>query len=120
MKGWLFIALLAVGSLFALTGLRVFFVEPLASPGPNLVWFILQILPLLLPLPGVLRGQIRATFILCLVSLLYFIHGVLLAYEGTLQWLGAWEIGFSLLLCGTTTLLVRKLREREATKQAEL
>ena len=37
LQGLQFLTLLAAGSLFALTGLRQFFVEPLASPVPNLI-----------------------------------------------------------------------------------
>ena len=114
MKGWLFIALLLLGSLVALTGLRQFFLEPLASTGTNIAWFIIQLLPLLVPLPGLLRVQLRSTFVLCITSLLYFIHGVLIAFDPDKQLLGGFEIVFALGLCAVTTLLVRKIREAEA------
>lgn len=115
MQGWLFITYICVGSLFALTGMRQFFIAPLPDVGPNLLWFAVQVAPLLLPLPGLLSGSIRPTFLLCLGSLLYFVHGVVVTYEGSLAWLGAFEIGFSVALCATTALLVRKMREAEAS-----
>ena len=114
MKGWLFVALLLVGSLFSLTGLRQFFIEPLPTTGVNVVWFIIQLLPLLLPLPGLLRGNLRSTFFLCMTSTLYFIHGVLVVFEPSMRVFGSFEIIFSLGLCATTALLVRKIREAQA------
>ena len=114
MKGWLFIALLLLGSLVALTGLRQFFLEPLASTGTNIAWFIIQLLPLLVPLPGLMRVQLRSTFILCMTSLLYFIHGTLIVFDADKQLLGGFEIVFALGLCAVTALLVRKIREAEA------
>ncbi len=115
MQGWLFITYICIGSLFALTGLRQFFVSPLPDAGPNLLWFFAQVAPLLLPLPGLLRGSIRSTFLLCLGSLLYFVHGVVVTYDGTMAWMGAFEIGFAVALCAVTAFLVRKMREAEAS-----
>lgn len=114
MKGWLFIALLLVGSLVALTGLRQFFVEPLDGTLTNAVWFVLQLLPLLLPLPGLLRLKLRSTFVMCMTSMLYFIHGVLLVFDPAMRLMGAFEIAFSLGLSAATAILVRKIREHEA------
>ena len=114
LRGWMFVVWLLSGSLFALTGLRQFFVEPLAGAAVNLVWFTLQMLPLLLPLPGVLRFQVRATFFLCMASLLYFVHGVYVVSDPKLTLLGIFEIGFALGLCAVSAYVVRKLREIEA------
>ena len=114
MKGWLFVALLLLGSLVALTGLRQFLMDPLASTGTNIAWFIIQLIPLLVPLPGLLRCQLRSTFVLCITSTLYFIHGVLIAFDADKWVLGSFEIMFSLGLCAVTALLVRKIREAEA------
>ncbi len=116
MKGFLFLALVLVGSIVALTGLRQIFLQPLADGTVNLVWFALQILPLLLTLPGLLRLEIRSAFMLCMVSLLYFIHGVLIIFDPPTQLLGAFEICFALGLCGVTAWMVRQLREQEAHK----
>ncbi|XOV84437.1 MAG: DUF2069 domain-containing protein [bacterium] len=114
MKGWLFLSLMMVGSLFALTGLRQFFIEPLDDPGVNAAWFLIQMLPLLLPLPGLLRGHLRPAFFMCMSSMLYFIHGVLVVFDPDLFVFGLFEILFSLGLCGATAILVRRIREHEA------
>ncbi len=82
----------------------------------NIIWFIVQILPLLVTLPGLITGQVRSTFVLCLVSLLYFIHGVLLAFESENVIFGWMEIVFALGLCGSTAMLVRKLREADPAR----
>jgi len=113
-KGWLFLSLMMVGSLFAMTGLRQFFIEPLEDPGVNAAWFLIQLLPLLLPLPGMLRGNLRPTFFMCMSSMLYFIHGVLVVFDPDLLVFGLFEILFSLGLCGATAVLVRRIREHEA------
>lgn len=106
----LFFSLLLIGSLFALTGLRQFFIEPLASTLSNAIWFVIQILPLLVIIPGLLRMHYRSCFFAILVGSLYFIHGVLLAVGEPLRTLGLWEVGFSLLLILVATYLLRGLR----------
>lgn len=117
LRGWLFVALLLMGSLVALTGLRQFFIEPLASTSSNVIWFIVQLLPLLIPLPGLLRLQLRPTFILCMATLLYFIHGVYVVSDPKLTLLGSLEIGFALLLCAVFAFMVRKMREAAAQQE---
>ena len=114
MRGFLFIALLLTGSLVGLTGLRQFFMQPLADAGVNAAWFVIQILPLLLTMPGLLRLSIKSTFLLSMASLLYFIHGVLVVFDEATQIIGAFEIVFALSLCGVASWMVRLLREREA------
>ena len=114
MKGWLFLTLMMVGSLFAMTGLRQFFIEPLDDAGVNAAWFIIQLLPLLLPLPGVLRGSLRPIFFMCMSSMLYFIHGVLVVSDPEMLLFGVFEILFALGLCASTAILVRKTREHQA------
>ena len=117
MQGWLFLSYFALGSLFALTGLRQFFITPLPDVGPNIIWFAIQVAPLLPTLPGMLAGTIRSICLLCLGSLLYFVHGVVVVYDGSLVLVGSLEIVFALILCGATAFLVRKLREAEAAGQ---
>ena len=119
MQGWLFLSYACVGSLFALTGLLQFFVTPLPDTGPNLLWFAIQVAPLVLTLPGLMQGTIRTTFILCLASMLYFVHAIIVIYDGSLIALGWAELLFSLGLCGATTMLVRRLREAEANQSAQ-
>jgi len=113
MRGWLFVALLLAGSLFALTGLRQFFVEPLASSSTNFIWFIIQVLPLVVVLPGFLRLQTRSAFYMILAAILYFIHGVLEAATPELRLLAGAEIIASVGLTAIATWMLRQLRERD-------
>lgn len=114
MRGWLFLSLICAGSLLAVTGLRQFFIEPLSTSLSNSVWFLIQVLPLLLPLPGALRGQLRSMFLLCLVSSLYFIHAVLVINDEPLFLIASAELLFSLGLAVCTAVFVRKRRELDA------
>jgi uncharacterized membrane protein len=113
-RGWLFLSLICTGSLLAVTGLRQFFIEPLGTRSSNSVWFLIQVLPLLLPLPGALRGQLRSMFLLCLVSSLYFIHAVLVINDEPLFLIASAELLFSLGLAVCTAVFVRKRRELDA------
>ena len=117
MQGWLFLTFVMIGSLIGVTGMRQFFVEPLPDPSVNAIWFVLQILPLLLCLPAAMRGQLKGMFFLCLVSTLYFIHGVLIVFDPALFYWAVAELFFSLALCGITALFVRKRRESSATHE---
>lgn len=110
LRGLLFLTLLAIGSLFALTGLRQFFVEPLASSTSNLIWFGIQVLPLLLVLPGVIRLAPRSYLFAILAAMLYFCHGVLQAVSVEDRVLGLWEVGFSLALVLSASFSLRHLR----------
>ena len=115
MRGWLFLSLVCAGSLLAVTGLRQFFIEPLASPSSNGIWFLIQVLPLLLPMPGALRGELRSMFMLCLISTLYFIHAVLVITDQRLFLFAAIELFFALALGISSAIFVRKRRELDAS-----
>lgn len=106
----LFACLLLMGSLLALTGLRQFFIEPLATTRSNIIWFVIQVAPLVVIIPGLLRMHYRSAFYAILVASLYFIHGVLLAVGESLRLLGFTEVGISLALILTATYLLRGLR----------
>ena len=110
LRGLQFLVLFSIGSLFALTGLRQFFVEPLASTSSNVIWFIVQVLPLLLVLPGVLRLSPRSYLFAILAAMLYFCHGVLQAVSIDDRTIGLWEVGFSLALVLTASFALRHLR----------
>jgi len=110
LRGLQFLTLFCIGSLFALTGLRQFFVEPLASANTNLIWFGIQVLPLLLVLPGVLRLTPRSYLFAILAAMLYFCHGVLQAVSAEDRLIGLWEVGFSLALVLTASFALRHLR----------
>lgn len=109
MKGLQFLALLMIGSLFAVTGLRQFFVEPLAGPVANLLWFAIQVAPLLLVLPGVLRGRSRGFFYAILAATLYFVHGAMEAATADQRTMALWECGFAVALVAVASLAMRRL-----------
>jgi uncharacterized membrane protein len=60
----------------------------LAAPA---AWLI-QILPLLLFLPGLRRGYLRGYFWLSFLVMLYFCHAVLVAFDPARRWLGLIDI----------------------------
>ena len=109
-----FLCLLAIGSLFALTGLRQFFMEPLENPLPNSVWFFIQVLPLLAVLPGILKQSARSYLLAALAAMLYFCHGVLVTVTAGMRTFGFWEVGFSLALVLFASFAVRHLRTAAA------
>lgn len=119
LRGLQFLCLLWIGSLFALTGLRQFFVEPLESTTPNLIWFTIQVLPLLLVVPGILRLKARSFLLATLAAMLYFCHGVLQAVSVEDRLLGLWEVGFALALVLTSSFAVRHLRMATASSEEE-
>lgn len=109
MKGLQFLALVMVGSLFAITGLRQYFVEPLDGDLSNTLWFVIQVLPLLLVLPGILRGSHRGYFYAILAATLYFIHGTMEAATADQRALALWETGFAVALIAVASLAMRRL-----------
>ncbi len=108
MAGLQFLALLCIGSLFALTGLRQFFIDPLPAANINVIWFGLQVLPLVAVLPGVLRRHGRGFFYAALTALLYFVHGVLATSAGQ-QALGLAETGLSIGLLAVAFFALRRM-----------
>jgi len=110
LPGLQFLCLLALGSLFAVTGMRQFFVEPLETTALwNGLWFFAQVLPLLLVLPGVLSRNSRSLMWASLVSLLYLMHGVMAAADPATRQLGLGEMVAAVALLATSLLLVRRL-----------
>lgn len=74
-----------------------------------LIW-IIQSLPLLPFLPGLLQNRIRTHAWLGFVSLIYFIHGVLLAFTPARSLIGIAESLCALLLFGSLILFIRCYR----------
>ena len=60
------------------------------------VWLI-QVLPLALFAAGLYRSNLRTYAWLCFVILLYFTHGVVIAFDPTRLWLGLSQV----TLCAT-------------------
>ena len=110
MQGWIFLTLVAIGSLFSLTALRQLFLDPLDNPVSNWIWLALQVAPLLALLPGVLKANQNTYFFTICVAMLYFVHGVMVAWTPELRWFGFAEIGFALALTAVATYVLRRLR----------
>jgi len=66
-----------------------------------------ELAPLLVVLPGVLRGRARAHAWLCFVLNLYFIKGVLATLYPQRQWFGWTELSLSIALFVCALLYVR-------------
>lgn len=111
MQGFIFLSYLCIGSLFAMTGLRQFFIEPLVGTATNAIWFLLQVAPLLVILPGLMRGTRNAPMYAIIVAMLYFVHGVLVAATDPLRWFGLIEIAFALALTWVSTVLLKRMRQ---------
>ncbi len=100
-------------ALACLYGLILFFayLSYQALPSPNLtslfIWLV-QILPLLLFAPGLHLNIARANIWLSFIVLLYFVHGVLVAFDTERTILGLIEISLCVGLFSSLVLLVKK------------
>jgi uncharacterized membrane protein len=104
-----FTLLLWSGSVFALLGLQRFFVDPLSSVPATVAVFIVQTAPLLLVLPIALRNGTRGPLWLCLVMLLYFVHGVWQWNTPDAHVFGIFEVIFALGAFMTAWVLLKML-----------
>lgn len=90
----------------------------MAVQGPNLafpvVWLI-QVFPLLIFLPGLLRQRPRTHAWLSFVILLYFIHAVLVAFDPVRRWLGIIEVLLCVLIFSLLILFIRQYRDHYQT-----
>ncbi len=88
---------------------------PALSFGPLVL--VLFLLPLVLPLPGMLQGRPRAFIGASLLALIYLCHGVMEAYGSPGErWFALVEVMLSLLLF-TAGLTFARLRRREIESQ---
>lgn len=84
------------------------------SPALPVIWLV-QTLPLLIFLPGILKGKARTYAWLSFVVLLYFIHGVLLAFDEQRRWLGVIEVTLCVLMFVYLVLFIRNYRDHFQT-----
>jgi uncharacterized membrane protein len=112
-RGLQFLSFLCAGSIVGLTGLRQLFIDPLEDPTDNLIWFAIQVLPIALVVPGMLRHGPRSYLFAALAAMLYFCHGVLLVVTPEQRMLGLFEVGFSVALVVTATLALRGLNRNQ-------
>jgi uncharacterized membrane protein len=110
--------LLAVGSLLALIGLGLAWELWLAPLRPGGSWLVLKVLPLTLPLAGLLKNRMYTYRWLSLMVWLYFTEGVVRATSEPAPgaWLAALEVLLCLALFAACALHVR-LRQRHAKHQ---
>ncbi len=94
--------LLALSSFFALFSLLMAWYTILAPSQifPTALLLIISIPPLLLPLRGFLKGDLKSCTWLCYISLIYFTHGAVEAYANPAERSYALaELLLSFLLC---------------------
>jgi uncharacterized membrane protein len=110
----------AVGSALSLIVLGLAWELWLAPLRPGGSWIVLKVLPLCLPLPGLLRRRMYTYRWVSLLVWLYFTEGVVRATSerGTAVPLAALEIVLSLILFTACALHVRlRLRHAKASHE---
>ncbi|MEM1437279.1 MAG: hypothetical protein AAGG11_24750 [Pseudomonadota bacterium] len=113
MRGYLFLLFLALGSLFAVLGLKQLFLDPLPGgpfSGGNLIWLGAQVLPLLALLPPLLgdaAGRRLGGMLAALAGMAYFCYGVWLAVDNS-------ALGLALVASALVTVAVGALLARAA------
>ena len=107
---------LAVGSLVGLIVLGLAWELWLAPLRPGGSWLALKVLPLVVPLAGLLKNRMYTYRWVSLMVWLYFTEGVVRAYSdrGPGRWLAAIEIVLCVLVFAACALHVR-LRLKKAT-----
>ncbi len=109
--------LICIGSLFATLGLQRFFVDPIPALSTNLIVFVLQTAPLIAAAIAILRLTKRCAFWSAMVSLVYFIHGVMLLFSIDGRLLGGWETFFALAMFTLSFPLARLIQLAERDRQ---
>ena len=79
----------------------------LATP---VIWLI-QTLPLLIFLKGLVQNNPRTYAWMCFVVLLYFTRGVLLAFDPSRRWLGGTELVLCVIMFVAMILYIRRYRD---------
>ncbi|AMB85873.1 hypothetical protein AWM79_11385 [Pseudomonas agarici] len=100
---------LALASFLGLIGLLCGYYLMFADLHGARPWVILlvELVPLLPLLPGMLRGSARGHSFTCYVVNLYFLKGALAAFDPNRQLFGVLEMGASLAVFGSAMLYVR-------------
>ena len=106
---------LAVGSLIGLIALGLAWELWLSPLRPGGSWLALKVLPLCIPVAGLLKNRMYTYRWVSLVVWLYFIEGVVRGWSDKPpgNWLGMLEVALCLVLFVACTLHVR-LRQRNA------
>ena len=96
-------------SLIALIALCIAWELWLAPQRPGGSWLVLKVLPLLMTLPGMLRGRVYTHRAMTLLIIAYFVEGVVRAWSdrGLSAQLAAVEIALALVLFTSAIAYVR-------------
>ena len=118
-RAWQFTSIVMTGSVFAVLGLYRLFsrgsaIEIFDLSLGTLAWFLFETLPLLLIIPGIVRGHAKSIFWATLVSMLYFIEGVYFAAAPVTRSLGISETVFALGMFISCTYLLRGINNSTA------
>ncbi len=102
----------ASASLIALIALCLTWELWLAPQRAGGSWLVLKVLPLLIPLFGILRGKLYTYRWMTLFIIAYFVEGVVRAYsdKGLSAQLAAAEIALTVILFVSAILYVRKIK----------
>lgn len=108
-------ALVAWGGLIVLCLLWEVWLAP-STYAPAALWTLIKLLPLAVLVPGLLGDRYRPYVIACLVALLYFSEGVMLAWsdDGLVRAFALAEVALVLAFFVPAALYVRRRREAEA------
>jgi uncharacterized membrane protein len=102
--------LLSLASYLGLIGWMMLWIMLLGDNAREHISLLLLLLvtPLLLPLRGVLAGRDKALIWGSLVSLIYLVHGGVLAWSDVGQrWFGLLELGLSMLFVVSASFFIR-------------
>lgn len=113
--------LLAVGRgcSFVLYGLMILGLcawQLIRPAGPLYVIWLIQLLPLLIFLPGMLRDSSRAYIGLCFVLLLYFIKSVEGVFSTARTWIDFWLLSGSVILFISAMMTSRWLQQAQMSR----
>lgn len=100
---------IASAALIALIALCLAWELWLAPQRPGGSWLVLKVLPLLIPLFGILRGKLYTYRWMTLFIIAYFVEGVVRAYsdQGLSAQLAVVEIALALILFASAIAFVR-------------
>jgi|TARA_B100000315_G_scaffold237487_1_gene254321 uncharacterized membrane protein len=108
-KRWQQLVLASYYGLIVYFGINSAFAVGFGNASLLIIWFI-QVFPLLLFAIGLHRQRVRTYTWLCLVVLLYFMHGVLVLFDPLRVWLGVMEVNLCVALFGCLVMLIRRHR----------
>lgn len=100
-------------------GLLLLITAPFAlGAGTSIGFWLMQTVPLLLTLPGLLKLQSRALLWLAFLVMFYFVNGVLQVASAApaQRWLGASTLVFCLTLFTTVIVVVRRRKHGKPTE----